>query len=83
MAKVKGLFYLPLRDNDGRDLRAEIEEARFELYLEFVGWTFLGLVNGTYQMKDGSQGYDEHEAYAVILDESRVPLVSYSYCTAG
>lgn len=72
MAKVKALFFLPLKDNDGRNLRAEIEDARFDLYLEFVGWTFLGLVQGAYRMADGNQALDEHEAYAVILDESRV-----------
>src|SRR4051794_15711144 len=73
MAKVKALFYLPLKDNDGRDLTAETEEVRTELYIRFVGWTFLGYVKGAYRMADGTQALDESGAYMVILDESRLP----------
>lgn len=72
MSQVKALFYIPLRDNDGRELRAEIEDLRTELYVRFVGWTFLGYVKGTYRMADGSQALDESEAYVVVLDEARV-----------
>jgi hypothetical protein len=73
MAKVKALFYLPLKDNDGRALTVEIEEVRTELYIRFEGWTFLGYVKGAYQMADGTQALDESGAYKVILDESRLP----------
>src|SRR5262249_36349918 len=75
MAKVRALFYLPLKDSDGRDLTVEIEDVRTELYLRFVGWTFLGYVKGAYQMADGTQALDESAAYVVVLDESRVPEV--------
>jgi len=34
MAEVKAVFYLPLRDNDSRDLTAEAEAVKTELYLE-------------------------------------------------
>ena len=73
MAKVKTVFYLPLKDNDGRDLTAEIEEVRTELYIRFVGWTFLGYVKGAFRMADGTQALDESGAYVVILEESRIP----------
>jgi lipid A disaccharide synthetase len=72
MAKIKALFYLPLRDNDGRDLSAETEEVRTELYVRFVGWTFLGYIKGAYRMASGNQSVDESGAYVVVLDESRV-----------
>lgn len=73
MAQVKALFYLPMKDNDGRDLALEIEDLRTELYVQSVGWTFMGYVKGAYRMDDGTQALDESEAYVVILDEARVP----------
>jgi hypothetical protein len=73
MAQVKALFYIPLRDNDGRDLTTEIEALRTELYVRFVGWTFFGYVKGTFQLADGTQALDESGAYVVILDETRLP----------
>jgi hypothetical protein len=72
MARVKALFYLPLKDNDGRDLSAEIDDLRMELYVRFVGWTFQGYVTGDYRMTDGAQSLDENAAYVVILEEPRV-----------
>jgi hypothetical protein len=69
---VKALFYLPLKDNDGGDMSAEIEDVRMELYVRFVGWTFLGYVKGAYRMADGTQALDENGAYAVILDDTKV-----------
>ncbi len=73
MAKVKALFFIPLKDNDGRDLTVETEDLRAELYLRFVGWTFLGYVKGAFRMKSGIQALDESGAYVVVLDEMRVP----------
>jgi hypothetical protein len=72
MGQLKALYYVPLKDNDGRELKAEIEDLRTELHVRFVGWTFLGYVKGTYRMADGSQALDESEAYVVALDETRV-----------
>jgi len=71
--KVKALFFLPLRDNDGRPLANETDDLEAELYLRFVGWTFLGFVKGVYQMADGSRAKDESAAYSLVLDESRLP----------
>jgi hypothetical protein len=72
MDKVKVVFYLPLRDNNGRDLTAEAETAKSELYVRFAGWTFLGYVKGTYRMADGTQSLDESAAYLVVLEETRL-----------
>lgn len=33
MSQVKAVFYLPLRDNDGRDLTTEAEAVKTELYV--------------------------------------------------
>jgi len=73
MAKVKALFYIPLRDNDGRSLATETLDLQAELYLRFVGWTFLGYVKGAFRMADGTQALDASGAYVVILEEARVP----------
>ncbi|MBW3539384.1 MAG: hypothetical protein KY476_03870 [Planctomycetes bacterium] len=72
MAEVKALFYLPLRDTDGRDLAVEIEVLETELYVQFAGWTFQGYVKGAYRMADGTQVLDESAAYVVVLEESRI-----------
>src|SRR5262245_55126546 len=72
MAKVKVVFYLPLKDNDGRVLAAEIKEVEAELFVHFVGWTFLGYIKGAYRMADQTCALDESGAYTVALDESRI-----------
>ena len=72
MDETKRVFYLPLRDTDGRDLRGEIEELLAEVYIRFAGWTFQGYVKGAYRMADGTQALDDSAAYIVVLDESEV-----------
>jgi len=72
MKKVKSLFFLPLNDNDGRSLRSEIDDLESELYLRFVGWTFLGFVKGAYRMPDGAPTFDENAAYSIVMLEDRV-----------
>jgi hypothetical protein len=72
MAQVKATFYLPIEDNDGRDLKLEIEVARYGLFELFVGWTFLGYVKGAFLMSDGTHVIDDSEAYLVVLDEDRL-----------
>jgi hypothetical protein len=72
MAQVKALFYLPMRDNDGRDLTTEIRQVELKLYALFGGWTFRGDVRGAYRMDDGTLSEDVNAAYEVILDEARV-----------
>ena len=73
MAKLKAVFFIPLTDNDGRDLKPERIALETEMYVLFVGWTKLGVVEGAYRMADGAQMVDHHVAYMVIFDESRVP----------
>ena len=75
MAQVKVVFFIPIKDNDGRDLTAEKDELELELLVAFVGWTCLGIVQGAYRMKDGTRSVDEHRAYTILLDESLLPEV--------
>jgi hypothetical protein len=74
-ASLKALFYLPLRDSDGRDLAGEIEALEAELFIRFSGWTFQGYVKGAYRMADGTQASDESAAYVVVCDDSRIDEV--------
>lgn len=69
MARVKAVFYLPLRDNDGRDLGEEIDLVLAEVFERFGGWTLQGEVSGAYRMSDGSQSLDRNLSCAVVLDE--------------
>ena len=39
---AKTTFFLPLFDNDGRDLKSHHEEVRKQVYTLFDGWTFIG-----------------------------------------
>src|SRR5205807_1566833 len=72
MAQVKALFYVPLQDNDGRDLALEIEALAVEVYARFDGWTFRGEVTGAYRMADGTLSIDVSGAYEVVLENSRI-----------
>ena len=73
VARIKAVFFVPLTDNDERDLKAERIALETEMYVLFVGWTKLGVVEGAYRMADGVQTMDHHVAYMVIFDEDRVP----------
>jgi hypothetical protein len=75
MAQVKLLFYLPLRDNDGRELQAEIEEIELELIHRFDGWTLLGMVKGMWMMADKTPVHDESNAYSLVTDDGRIAEV--------
>jgi len=75
VAEVKAVFYVPLRDNDGRNLVTEIDELEADLYVQFEGWTFQGYVKGTFRMANGSRSLDESAAYSVVLDEADIPEV--------
>jgi hypothetical protein len=70
--KIKGVFYLPIEDNNGRDLRVEIAEVEDELFARFDGYTFLGHIKGAFRMADASQSVDTHAAYVVVLDEADI-----------
>ena len=70
MASLKAVMFLPVRDNDGRDLSEERQAAEEDLFLIYLGWTFLGMVQGAYRMTDGTRAIDDHRAYAVITDDA-------------
>jgi hypothetical protein len=72
MAQVKAYFFLPLKDNDGRDLAAEIGEVLGALYARFDAWSKEGLVEGAFRMPDGSMALDTSGKYMVFLDEARL-----------
>ncbi|MBN9120895.1 MAG: hypothetical protein J0I06_17380 [Planctomycetes bacterium] len=72
MAQVKLVFYLPLRDNDGRALAAEISDVETELVARFGGWTLLAVVKGMYMMANQTPVHDESNAYAVVTEDGRV-----------
>jgi hypothetical protein len=46
MRQVKAIFFIPLKDNDERDLKPEITALETGLYATFVGWTMTGTVKG-------------------------------------
>jgi hypothetical protein len=69
---IKAVFYLPLRDIGGRDLRPSIRRLRQKLYRRFYGYTHLGTVKGAYRMPDGSRAVDKCAAYMVALEEDRI-----------
>ena len=52
---AKATFFLPLLDNDGRDLAAGHQEVCKQVYAHFDGWTFIGYVEGAFRMPDGTQ----------------------------
>lgn len=70
MAQVKATFYLPVRDNDGRDLTSEIDRVEDRLFDSFGTWTRVGLFNGAWRMKTGERKLDTSVVYMVIIDDS-------------
>ena len=50
MGLVKATFYLPLRDNDNRDLSSEIGEVEDDSFLAFGAWTLAGHFKGVWRM---------------------------------
>lgn len=75
VAQVKLVFYLPLRDNDGRELANEIDEVEMELVTRFGGWTLTAVVKGMYLMADKTPVHDESNAYAVVTGDDRIAVV--------
>ncbi len=69
---MKVVFFVPVKDNDGRPLQAEIDDLEMELIITFVGWTFQGYVKGYYRMLDGSRSIDVNASYFIVIEESRL-----------
>lgn len=73
MSQVKATFYLPLRDNDGRDLTPEILEVEDRCYEAFGAWTAAGHYKGAWRMGlTGQRKIDTSAVYVIVLDESRL-----------
>jgi hypothetical protein len=73
MKPVKATFYLPLQDNDGRDLTQEISEVEDRCFVSFGGWTQSGYYKGTWRMETGERKMDISAVYSVILPASGLP----------
>ena len=50
---LKATFYLPLKDNDGRDLSEEIARIEEACFLDFGAWTLSGYFKGVWRMQSG------------------------------
>lgn len=72
MAQVKATFYLPLKDNDGRDLDEEIAEVEDRCFIAFGAWTQLGFYKGVWRMESGQRAIDTSAIYSIILAEDRL-----------
>jgi hypothetical protein len=70
---VKATFYLPLKDNDGRDLTPEIQAVEDECFTAFGGWTQVGYFKGAWRMKSGLRQVDTHAVYTIVLSEAQLP----------
>jgi hypothetical protein len=80
---VKTTFFLPLKDNDGRDLSAEQENVRKQVFDLFDGWTFLGFYEGVFRMKDGTRSLDRSDAYMALLNPVQPENRSYKQSGVG
>ena len=83
MGQVKVVFYLPLRDNDGRELRAEIDAVELELIARFGGWTLTGVVKGMYEMADKTPVFDECNAMPSSLTIRALANSMLSFSTSS
>ena len=72
MKLVKATFFLPVRDNDGRDLSREIGDVEDECFLVFGAWTLAGHFKGVWRMEGGEQRIDTSAAYMVVLPEGQL-----------
>ncbi len=72
MALVKATFFLPLRDNDGRELGEEISAVEDECFLLFGAWTLAGFFKGVWRMESGERQVDTSAAYMVIVEENQL-----------
>ena len=75
MAMVKATFFLPVRDNDGRSLRAEIRVLEDALFARFPGYTRMASVFGVFRMADGTKVKDRCRSYFLWLDEGELEVL--------
>jgi len=72
---IKATFFLPQKDNDGRDLTSELDTVQEECFVAFGGWTLMGYFKGVWRMETGVRQTDVSAAYMVILEEEDLPLL--------
>ena len=72
MALVKATFFLPIRDNDGRELSDEINAVEEECFLLFGAWTLAGFFKGVWRMESGERQVDTSAAYMVVVEENQL-----------
>jgi hypothetical protein len=53
--KIKATFFLPLADNDGRNLADEIQIVEDECFISFSGFTLMGFFKGMWRMETGAR----------------------------
>ena len=73
--KTKATFFLPLRDNDGRDLTDEIQVVEEECFVAFGAWTLMGYFKGIWRMESGAPQTDVSAVYMVILGDKDFPIL--------
>src|SRR5438128_1346472 len=64
--------YLPLKDNDGRSLAAEIGAVEDACFEAFGAWTLTGLFQGVWRMKTGERKMDTSAVYMIVLAEEKL-----------
>jgi hypothetical protein len=73
--KTKVTFFLPLQDNDGRDLTEEIQAVEEECFVAIGGWTLAGYFKGIWRMEDGMAKTDISAVYMVVIDDEDLQML--------
>jgi hypothetical protein len=71
--RIKATFYLPLKDNDGRDLIEEITEVEDRCFIAFGAWTLVGFFKGVWRIASGDRAVDTSAVYSMVLEQDRLP----------
>jgi hypothetical protein len=69
---LKATFYLPIVDNDGHSLAAEVAMVEDACYFAFNGWTFVGYFKGAWKMESGQRSIDTSAVYQVVLETDQL-----------
>lgn len=72
---TKATFFLPLKDNDGRDLTNEIQTVEDECFVAFGAWTLTGYFKGIWRMDDGMAKTDISAVYMVVIADEDLSLL--------